>query len=147
MDSKSKTVRVAVVQAAPVIMDRRGTLEKALDLMETCGKENAKIVVFPEAFIPAYPRGLTFGAVVGSRSPEGRKDFRRYFENSVGVPSDTTAALGEAAKKYGAFLVMGVIEREGGDPLLHRALLRPRREAPGQAPQTETHGIGAPHLG
>ncbi|MFA5621147.1 MAG: carbon-nitrogen hydrolase family protein [Thermovirgaceae bacterium] len=114
MDSKSKTVRVAVVQAAPVIMDRRGTLEKALDLMEACGKENAKIVVFPEAFIPAYPRGLTFGAVVGSRSPEGRKDFRRYFENSVEVPSDTTAALGEAAKKYGAFLVMGVIEREGG---------------------------------
>ena len=114
MEGKDKTVRVAVVQAAPVIMDRQGTLEKALGLMEDCGREHARIVVFPEAFIPAYPRGLTFGAVVGSRSPEGRKDFRRYFENSVEVPSETTLALGEAAKKYGAYLVMGVIEREGG---------------------------------
>lgn len=108
------TVRVAVVQAAPVIMDRERTLEKALDLIESCGRENARIIVFPEAFIPAYPRGLTFGAVVGSRSTGGRKDFRRYFENSVEVPSETTIALGEAAKKFGAYLVMGIVERSGG---------------------------------
>lgn len=114
MDPGADTVRVAVVQAAPVIMNREGTVQKALDLMDVCGRENARIVVFPEAFIPAYPRGLTFGTVVGSRSPGGRKDFRRYFENSVEVPSETTAALGEAARKNGAYLVMGVIERDGG---------------------------------
>ena len=114
MGENSGTVRVAVVQAAPVIMDRERTLEKALDLIETCGRENARIIVFPEAFIPAYPRGLSFGAVVGSRSSGGRKDFRRYFENSVEVPSETTVALGEAAKKFGAYLVMGIIERAGG---------------------------------
>ncbi|HOI82188.1 MAG TPA: carbon-nitrogen hydrolase family protein [Synergistales bacterium] len=108
------SVKVAVVQAAPVFMDKEGTLRKALDLVETCGKQDARIIVFPEAFIPAYPRGLSFGAVVGSRSPEGRKDFRRYFENSVDVPSETTVALGQAAKKHGAYLVMGVVEREGG---------------------------------
>ena len=107
-------VRVAVVQAAPVIMDREKTLQKALGLIGTCGNGNARIIVFPEAFIPAYPRGLSFGAVVGSRSPAGRKDFRRYFENSVEVPSETTLALGEAAKKFGAYLVMGIIERAGG---------------------------------
>ncbi len=72
------SVKVAVVQAAPVFMDKEGTLRKALDLVETCGKQDARIIVFPEAFIPAYPRGLSFGAVVGSRSPEGRKDFRRF---------------------------------------------------------------------
>lgn len=114
MGTPVNSVRVAVVQAAPVIMDREGTLRKALDQAETCGKQNAKIMIFPEAFIPAYPRGLSFGTVVGSRSNEGRKDFRRYFENSVDVPSETTLALGQAAKKYGAFLVMGVVERDGG---------------------------------
>jgi nitrilase len=95
-------------------MDRKRTLEKALDLIDVCGRENARIIVFPEAFIPAYPRGLSFGTVVGSRSEGGRKDFGRYFENCVDVPSETTHALGQAAKKYGAYLVMGVVEREGG---------------------------------
>lgn len=55
MDPGADTVRVAVVQAAPVIMNREGTVQKALDLMDVCGRENARIVVFPEAFIPAYP--------------------------------------------------------------------------------------------
>ncbi len=114
MDTSKNTVRAAVVQAAPVIMDRKRTLEKALNLVDVCGRENARIIVFPEAFIPAYPRGLSFGTVVGSRSEGGRKDFGRYFENCVDVPSETTHALGKAAKKYGAYLVMGVIEREGG---------------------------------
>ncbi|MFP4481883.1 MAG: carbon-nitrogen hydrolase family protein [Thermovirgaceae bacterium] len=114
MDTSKNTVRAAVVQAAPVIMDGKRTLEKALDLVNVCGRENARIIVFPEAFIPAYPRGLSFGTVVGSRSEGGRKDFGRYFRNCVDVPSETTEALGQAAKKYGAYLVMGVVEREGG---------------------------------
>jgi nitrilase len=114
MNLPDGNVRVAVVQAAPVIMDRARTLEKALKLIETCSRDNARIIVFPEAFIPAYPRGLSFGTVVGSRSPEGRKDFRRYFENCVEVPSETTEVLGRAAKKASAYLVMGVVEREGG---------------------------------
>jgi nitrilase len=114
MATSKNMARAAVVQAAPVIMDKERTLEKALDLIDVCGRENARIIVFPEAFIPAYPRGLSFGAVVGSRSEGGRKDFGRYFENCVDVPSETTDALGKAAKKYGAFLVMGVVEREGG---------------------------------
>lgn len=114
MDTSKNAVKTAVVQAGPVIMDRKRTLEKALDLIDVCGRENARIIVFPEAFIPAYPRGLSFGTVVGSRSERGRKDFGRYFENCVDVPSETTHALGQAAKKYGAYLVMGVVEREGG---------------------------------
>jgi nitrilase len=107
-----QTVRVAVVQAAPILMDREATTEKAIALTLEAAEKGAKVVVFPEAFIPAYPRGLTFGTKVGSRSPEGRKDWLRYWENSVPVPSETTDKLGEAARKAGVYLIMGVIERD-----------------------------------
>ncbi|MFF2533635.1 carbon-nitrogen hydrolase family protein [Brevibacillus sp. DP1.3A] len=112
MSIQQHNVRVAVVQAASVIMDRDGSTEKAVSLTLEAGEKGAKIVVFPEAFIPAYPRGLTFGAKVGSRSPEGRKDWFRYWDNSIVVPSEETDKLGEAARKAGVYLVIGVIERD-----------------------------------
>ncbi|ANB57219.1 carbon-nitrogen hydrolase family protein [Anoxybacillus sp. B7M1] len=105
-------VRVAVVQTASVIMDRKASTEKAISFIQQAGEKGANIVVFPEAFIPAYPRGLSFGTTVGSRSPEGRKDWLRYWENSVPVSSETTEKLGEAARKAGVYLVIGVIERD-----------------------------------
>ncbi|NRS47190.1 carbon-nitrogen hydrolase family protein [Brevibacillus sp. HB2.2] len=112
MSIQQQNVRVAVVQAASVIMDREGSTEKAVSLTLEAGEKGAKIVVFPEAFIPAYPRGLTFGAKVGSRSPEGRKDWFRYWDNSIVVPSEETDKLGEAARKAGVYLIIGVIERD-----------------------------------
>ncbi|QDS37558.1 carbon-nitrogen hydrolase family protein [Brevibacillus brevis] len=112
MSSPQQNVRVAVVQAASVIMDREASTEKAVSLTLEAGEKGAKIVVFPEAFIPAYPRGLTFGTKVGSRSPEGRKDWFRYWDNSIVVPSEETDKLGEAARKAGVYLVIGVIERD-----------------------------------
>ncbi|MBH0328474.1 nitrilase [Brevibacillus brevis] len=112
MSIQQQNVRVAVVQAASVIMDREGSTEKAVSLTLEAGEKGAKIVVFPEAFIPAYPRGLTFGAKVGSRSPEGRKDWFRYWDNSIVVPSEETDKLWEAARKAGVYLVIGVIERD-----------------------------------
>ncbi|UKL00554.1 carbon-nitrogen hydrolase family protein [Brevibacillus brevis] len=112
MSIQQHNVRVAVVQAASVIMDREGSTEKAVSLTLEAGEKGAKIVVFPEAFIPAYPRGLAFGAKVGSRSAEGRKDWFRYWDNSIVVPSEETDRLGEAARKAGVYLVIGVIERD-----------------------------------
>ncbi|MGF9908988.1 carbon-nitrogen hydrolase family protein [Brevibacillus porteri] len=112
MSSPQQNVRVAVVQAASVIMDLEASTEKAVSLTLEAGEKGAKIVVFPEAFIPAYPRGLTFGTKVGSRSHEGRKDWFRYWDNSIVVPSEETDKLGEAARKAGVYLVIGVIERD-----------------------------------
>ncbi|MBG9941073.1 carbon-nitrogen hydrolase family protein [Brevibacillus formosus] len=112
MSNPQQNVRVAVVQAASVIMDLEASTEKAVSLTLEAGEKGAKIVVFPEAFIPAYPRGLAFGTKVGSRSYEGRKDWFRYWDNSIVVPSEETDKLGEAARKAGVYLVIGVIERD-----------------------------------
>jgi hypothetical protein len=64
------TVSAAVIQAAPVAFDVDATLEKAERLAAAAA--GADLLVFPEAFVSAYPRGMAFGAVVGSRTDEGR---------------------------------------------------------------------------
>ncbi|MDH3799000.1 MAG: carbon-nitrogen hydrolase family protein, partial [Desulfobacterales bacterium] len=112
MTEKKQPIKVAVVQAAPVLFDREATVEKACGLIEQVADQGAQLILFPEAFIPAYPRGLAFGTVVGSRSPVGRRVWQRYWENTVEVPGPTTLKLGEAAKKANVYLAMGVIERD-----------------------------------
>ena len=104
----------AVVQNAPVVFDAAATLRKIEALTADAAKTGAKLVVFPEAFVSAYPKGLDFGARVGSRSPEGRETFRRYFESAIDVPGPATDALAKTAKANGVYLVLGVIEREIG---------------------------------
>jgi nitrilase len=112
MNEKNRKIKVAVVQAAPVLFNREATIEKTRDLINRAAGQGAQLVLFPEAFIPAYPRGLAFGTVVGSRSPVGRRVWQRYWENTVEVPGPATAALGAAAKKANVYLAIGVIERD-----------------------------------
>jgi nitrilase len=105
-------VKAAVVQAAPVLFDCNATVDKAVELISEAATAGAGLVVFPEAFIPAYPRGLSFGTVVGSRSSEGRLLWQRYWQESVDVPGPVTERLGKAAAQAKVFLGMGVIERD-----------------------------------
>jgi nitrilase len=108
------SVRAVVVQAAPIAFSRERTVEKVRALTNDAARQGAKLVVFPEAFISAYPRGLNFGAVVGSRTPEGREEYRRYWESAVDVPGPAMDTLAEIAAHNQVYLVMGVIERDGG---------------------------------
>lgn len=105
-------VKVAVVQAAPVLFDREATVAKACRLIDEAAADGAKLILLPEAFIPAYPRGLSFGTVVGSRSAEGRLTWQRYWANAVDVPGPATEALGAAARAANAYLAIGVVERD-----------------------------------
>ena len=106
--------RAAVVQAAPVAFDCERTLERAARLVAEAAATGARLVVFPEAFVAGYPKGADFGARVGSRTPEGREWFRRYFASAIDVPGPATERLGEIAREHGVFLVIGVIERARG---------------------------------
>ncbi|KAG5221625.1 Nitrilase [Salix suchowensis] len=87
-------IKASVVQACTVGYSLSNTLDKLEHFL----------VVFPEAFIGGYPKMSTFGAVVGDRSPEGREEFLRYYN----------AAIDSVSKELGVFIVVGVIERDGG---------------------------------
>jgi len=104
----------AVVQAAPVPFERERTLEKLRGLAADAARSGARLAVFPEAFVSAYPKGLDFGARVGMRSREGREDFRRYFDSAVNVPGPAVDFLARVARENKLHLVAGVIEREIG---------------------------------
>jgi nitrilase len=112
MEDAKAQVKVAVVQAAPVLFNRAATVDKVCRLAGDAASQGAELVLLPESFIPAYPRGLSFGTVVGSRSPEGRRTWERYWANSVEVPSAATEALCAAARESGVFLAVGITERE-----------------------------------
>ena len=109
-----KPIRAAVVQAAPVLFDKQATLQKVARLMEQASDKGAQLCVFPEAFVSAYPKGLDFGATLGRRTPEGRKWFRRYWDSSIDVPGEETAAMGAMAARHHMHMVIGVMERDGG---------------------------------
>ena len=87
------TTKVAVVQAASVAFDLERCLKKTADLAADAARKGAKIVVFPEAFLSGYPKGSSFGAVVGARTDAGREEYRLYWESAVDVPGGLLATL------------------------------------------------------
>lgn len=66
MRDLQKSCKIAVVQAAPVLFDKKACVEKAVALIKECAENKAELIVFPELFIPGYPYGMTFGFTVGS---------------------------------------------------------------------------------
>ena len=105
-------VRVAVVQSAPILFEKQSALDEIENKTEEAAKQGAQLIVFPEVFLPGYPRGLSFGARVGSRTSEGRKDWQRYWNSSIEIPGIETDMLDELARKFEVYLVIGVVERD-----------------------------------
>ena len=104
----------ACVQAATVSFDLGRTISKLRDLTADAARRGARTVLFPEAFIGGYPRGASFGAVLGSRTPEGRDQFAMYHAAAIDVPGPVVATLGEVAAQNSIQLNVGVVERDGG---------------------------------
>jgi nitrilase len=102
----------AVVQDSSVFLDRDASVRKTITLARQAAAKGARLVLFPEAFISGYPRGLSFGAMVGSRSAEGRKLYRRYVESAITIPGPEAALLAATAAELGIHLAVGVIERD-----------------------------------
>jgi nitrilase len=123
-----KKNRVAVVQTGSIPYDIKGCIEKAGDLTADATKKNANFVLFPEAFISGYPKGLDFGARVGIRLPEGRSEYLRYFESAIEVPSKHHLMLCDIARKNKVTLLIGVIEKDNGTLYCTVLFLSPQGE-------------------
>jgi nitrilase len=105
-------VRVAVVQAAPAPFDRDAAIGNVRRLTRQAAETGARLVLFPEAYVPAYPWGLIFGTRVGGRTAQGRRTWERYWANAVEVPGPATQALGDVARDAHVHLAVGVVERD-----------------------------------
>jgi nitrilase len=102
------TVKVAAVQAASVFLDREGSTEKACRLIREAGRNGARVIGFPEGFIPAHPVWYHHHAATGALSNRLAVEL---FKNALEVPGRETTALGAAARDANAYVVVGVCEK------------------------------------
>jgi len=110
----SLSFKAAVVQIASIPNDPLATAEKAATKLREAAAKGARLVVFPEALIGGYPKGASFGAPIGFRKPEGRDAFAKYHSRAIEIDGPEIEIMVEAAAETGAFVVVGVIERDKG---------------------------------
>ncbi len=115
-------VKVGVVQESPIFFDKEKTLQKLEFLVKMHSTQGCELLVFPESFIPGYPRGFDFGAKIGSRSNEGRQLFADYAANSIDLESDSSR-LERISRENNCYLVIGVTERQNTNGSLHCSML------------------------
>jgi nitrilase len=116
------TIRVAAIQATPVILDAEATVEKACALLTEAADQGVELAVFPETFVPLYPSN-SWGR--DAASFEGWDEFwERLWANSVDVPGPHTERIVAACAELGIHCAIGVNERESERPgSLYNALL------------------------
>jgi nitrilase len=116
-------IKIGVVQATPSLFDADITIQIVKKWILKASQEKCHLVLFPEAFIPGYPRGMDFGTVVGKRTDKGKKQWQNFWENSIEVPGKHTEKLGEIARQFGIYLAIGVSERDSTSKTLYCTLL------------------------
>lgn len=94
-------INVAVVQATPVFFNIHRTLDKLETLVVDAAQKGCQFVLFPESFIPGYPRKFTFGASIGLRTDAGRELYKTYWQNSLQLPSPELSRIEQIAREIG----------------------------------------------
>jgi nitrilase len=104
--SNLPTVKVAAVHAAPVFLDRAGSVAKAVSLIREARKNGAELVVFPESFIPAFPVWASFWAPIDNHDL-----FERFVAESIYADGPEIAEIRAEAERSGIFVSLGFTER------------------------------------
>ncbi|KAI6188026.1 Nitrilase [Aphelenchoides besseyi] len=106
--------KVAIVQSGSAVYDTPACIQKLRHYAKRAESEGAKLVLFPEAFVGGYPKGLDFGLKLGIRSDEGRREFQRYFNSAITYEGHEANQIAEIAAETKLYIVVGVIEKSGG---------------------------------
>jgi nitrilase len=120
---KLQTVKAGVVQATPAIFDLDKSIGKVVEWIRKGKEADCQLLLFPESFLPGYPRGLRFDAVIGRRTDAGRMAWLDYWTNSVDVSSPVLEPIREAIRTAGILVGLGVTEREPVGGSLYCSLL------------------------
>ena len=117
------SLRVAVVQDHPVFFNKKETLKKVESLVVSCAKQECGLSLFPESFIPGYPRDFDFGTRIGDRSEAGRDLYLEYYRESIDPEGEDIAFLEKVAAKNRCYLVIGVTEQNRANNSLYCSML------------------------
>jgi nitrilase len=118
-----KKIKIGVVQATPALFNIEKNIDLVISWIGRAANEGCELLLFPESFIPGYPRGLSYDAVIGKRTDKGRAAWLEFWCNSLVVNSAYTDRIAEAVKKAGLFVALGVTEREPIGGSLYCSLL------------------------
>jgi len=117
--------KVAAVQAAPAFLDLEASIDKASQLIDEAGANGARLIAFPETWIPGYPWWIWLGAPAWAIM----KGFvSKYFDNSLAYDSPAAGKLRQAAKRNKIVVVMGLSERRGGSLYIAQWIIGPDGE-------------------
>jgi len=114
--------RAAIVQATPAVLDLGASVERACDWIRRAGERGAKLVAFPETWVPVYPLWCDTGTFGRWGDGASRRLHGRLVRNSLAVPSPETERIGRAAEEAGAFVLLGANER-GRTGTLYNSIL------------------------
>ena len=103
-------VTVACVQAEPVVLRREATLDRLAERTAEAASMGARLVVFPEAFVPVYPSSIWAKALAGWGDPRAKAAFAQLARESVELPGPASDRMAETAREHGVWLVVGVTE-------------------------------------
>jgi len=106
------TVVAACVQAEPVVLEREATIDRLAERTQEAAGLGATLVVFPEAFVPAYPSSVWAKALAGWGDPRAKATFARLARESVEIPGPASDRIADVAREHGVWLVVGVTERQ-----------------------------------
>ena len=112
MRELKNTCRIALVQAEPILFDKKACLDKAVQLIKEAADQKAELIVFPELIIPGYPIGMNFGFSMGKRTEAGRQDWMRYYNASLLAGGEEFQLLTELVKSLGVYVSLGFSERD-----------------------------------
>src|SRR5258708_13516100 len=101
-ENNTATFKVAAVQASPVFLDRDATIEKACELIAEAGREGARLIVFPEAFIPAYPDWVW--KIPSAEEEVLNELYADLLANSVTIPRNPTRKFSRAASLANSYV-------------------------------------------
>jgi len=120
---KNNTYKIAAAQASPVYLDKQATVDKACKLIDQAGKNGAKLVVFPEAFISGYPDWVW--VVPNSKGAILNELYLELVNNAVSIPDESTDQLCQAAKEANIYVAIGLNERnsEASNASLYNTIL------------------------
>lgn len=118
MTTEHPKFKAAAVQAAPVFLDLNGTIDKGIALIEDAAKNGAKLIAFPETWIPGYPWWIWLGSPAW-----GMQFVQRYHDNSLVVGSPEYERIADAARANDIAVVMGYSEKAGGSLYMGQAII------------------------